>query len=147
MSKKKTASIPSLQFGKLNRPSVSRQHWHDTQIFFFVFFKFVCVCFFFFVFFKCLDKHKWASLGVRQHVRYLTTTRSIPAASYGCFMATDWTKERIILLMGKRNAGGIYLPDTLSLGQKGTGHKRLDGNTDLWPNRPCFSPVVAPAIS
>lgn len=45
-------------------------------------------------------------------------------------MGTDWTQGRIILLMGKRNAGGIYLPDTLSLGQKGTGHKRLDTNRD-----------------
>lgn len=29
-----------------------------------------------------------------------------------------------------RNASGIYLPDTLSLGQRGTGYKRLDANRD-----------------
>ena len=55
---------------------------------------------------------------------------SIMAVSLGRFMGTEWTQERIILLMGKRNAGGNYLPDCLSLGQKGTGHKRLDTNRD-----------------
>lgn len=32
--------------------------------------------------------------------------------------------------MEKRNARGIYLPDTLSLGQRGTDHKHLDTNRD-----------------
>lgn len=45
-------------------------------------------------------------------------------------MNTDWTQERLILLMEKRNATSIYLPDMLSLGQKGTYHKRLDTNRD-----------------
>lgn len=55
---------------------------------------------------------------------------SIMAVSLGCLMGTGRTQERIVLLMGKRNAGGIYLPGSLSLGQKGTGHKRLDTNRD-----------------
>lgn len=32
--------------------------------------------------------------------------------------------------MEKGNARGIYLPDTLSLGQKGADYKRLDANRD-----------------
>lgn len=32
--------------------------------------------------------------------------------------------------MEKGNARGIYLPDTLSLGQKGTDYKLLDANRD-----------------
>lgn len=45
-------------------------------------------------------------------------------------MGTDLTQERIALLMRKRNAAGNFLLDSLSLGQKGTGHKRLDTNRD-----------------
>lgn len=64
------------------------------------------------------------------HVCSLAVICPIMAVSLGRFMGTDWTQERIVLLMGKRNAGGIYLPHSLPLGQKGTGHKRLDTNRD-----------------
>lgn len=41
-----------------------------------------------------------------------------------------WTQARIVLLMGRRNAGGNYHPDSVSLGQKGASHKRADTNRD-----------------
>lgn len=49
----------------------------------------------------------------------------------------------------KRNARGIYLPDTPSLGQKERDYKLLDSNRDETPDHgsPCFASSKPPAFS